>query len=104
MHPRPVGRGYVALEATGAAPWSPLADASATCHGHEFHYSSLEGLDPATRFAWRVRRGHGIDGRHDGLVHRNLIASYAHLRTAGACRWAQRFVEFAQAVRCGVAA
>ena len=32
-------------------------------HGHEFHYSSLENLDPSgLKFAYEVKRGHGIDG------------------------------------------
>ena len=36
---------------------------------------------PASRFAYRVQRGHGIDGRHDGVLVHKLLASYAHLRT-----------------------
>jgi cobyrinic acid a,c-diamide synthase len=37
-------------------------------------------------------RGHGIDGARDGLVHRNLLASYAHQRSVGGNDWAERFV------------
>jgi len=103
MHPRPVGRGYVELEATGHAPWPATTDGSNAVRGHEFHYSSLDNLPPDVQFAWRVRRGHGIDGRHDGLLHRNLVASYTHLRSAGACCWARQFVAFAQSAG-GVAA
>ena len=47
-------------------------------------------------FAYDVERGYGIDGRHDGIVHRNLVASYAHLRDVAEHRWARRFVEFAR--------
>jgi cobyrinic acid a,c-diamide synthase len=92
MHDRPVGRGYVHLRETGRGPW-PRPPASIV-RAHEFHYSSVENLAPDTAFAYEVERGHGIDGRHDGIVHRNLLASYAHLRDVGGNRWARRFVDF----------
>jgi cobyrinic acid a,c-diamide synthase len=94
MHARPVGRGYVELEETAAMPWSG-ANATGAPRGHEFHHSSLQQLDTgALAFAYRVRRGHGIDGEHDGIVMHNLLASYAHLRSGAGAHWAQRFVAF----------
>jgi cobyrinic acid a,c-diamide synthase len=97
MHARPVGRGYVHLRETGAGPWpARQAGEAALIRAHEFHYSSVENLAPGTRFAYAVERGQGIDGRHDGIVHRNLLASYAHLRDVADNRWARRFVEFAR--------
>jgi cobyrinic acid a,c-diamide synthase len=48
----------------------------ALLRGHEFHHSSLVNLDPSLRFAYRVQRGHGIDGQCDGLCMHNLLASY----------------------------
>ncbi len=100
MHARPVGRGYVHLRETGDGLW-PARDGDAPLiRAHEFHYSSVENLAPATRFAYAVERGHGIDGRHDGIVHHNLLASYAHLRDVADNRWARRFVDFAR--RCKV--
>ena len=100
MHERPVGRGYVRLRETGRGPWAPAA-ASPVC-AHEFHYSSVENLAPGAVFAYEVERGHGIDGRHDGLVHRNLLASFAHLRDVAGNPWARRFVDFVRS--CGHAA
>lgn len=98
MHERPVGRGYVELQATADAPWPPMAKATQqTLRGHEFHYSSLENLAPDAKFAYRVLRGHGIDGAHDGLVYRNVLASYAHLRSAAGSDWAPQFVAFVRA-------
>jgi cobyrinic acid a,c-diamide synthase len=94
MHARPVGRGYVQLEETAAMPWRADPAPGATVRGHEFHHSSLENLAPGLRFAYRVARGHGIDGRHDGLVLHNLLASYTHLRSGAGSDWAPRFVEF----------
>ncbi|MDE2298270.1 MAG: cobyrinic acid a,c-diamide synthase, partial [Burkholderiales bacterium] len=97
MHDRPVGRGYVHLRETAAHPW-PLADRSAPLRAHEFHHSSLENLPPDVRCAYDVTRGHGIDGRRDGIVHRNVLASYAHLRSVGGNAWAARFVAFVRQV------
>jgi cobyrinic acid a,c-diamide synthase len=98
MHARPVGRGYVELQATGEAPWCANAGASATTvKGHEFHYSSLENLAPDLKFAYRVLRGHGVDGQRDGIVYRNVVASYAHLRSAAGSGWADAFVSFVRA-------
>jgi cobyrinic acid a,c-diamide synthase len=95
MHDKPVGRGYVCLAETGLNPW-PASDGAPTqeVRGHEFHYSGLENLGPDVEFAYRVLRGHGINGEHDGLVHRNVLASYAHLRSVGGVDWAARFVLF----------
>ena len=45
-------------------------------------------------FAYRVMRGAGIDGRHDGIVIGNLLAGFAHHRNTGANPWVKRFVEF----------
>lgn len=89
MHDKPAGKGYVTLAETASHPWGGTA---ATIEAHEFHYSTLENVDPRTTFAYRVLRGHGIDGRHDGIVHRNVLASYAHLRSVGGNDWAARFV------------
>ena len=94
MHRRPVGRGYVHLRETGRGPWPQHPDHAALIRAHEFHYSSVENLAPDVEFAYEVERGHGIDGRHDGIVHKNLLASYAHLRDVAGNPWARRFVDF----------
>jgi cobyrinic acid a,c-diamide synthase len=99
MQPRPVGRGYVQLEETAAMPWpdrrAATAAGAAPVLGHEFHHASLENLGPGLRFAYRVRRGHGVDGRHDGICMHNLLASFTHLRGS----WPRRFLAFAARVR-----
>ncbi len=100
MHERPQGRGYVQLEETGDGLW-PLTDAAGApgrFGAHEFHYSALEPLADPPVYAYRVLRGHGIDGRHDGIVHRNLLASYSHLRDTAENPWAARFVDFVRSV------
>lgn len=100
MHDRPQGRGYVRLRETDDSPWP---DASAAPRGefpaHEFHYSSLENLSRPQRFAYEVVRGTGIDGTHDGLIHKNLLACYAHQRDTARHHWARRFIDFVRHTR-----
>ncbi len=97
MHARPVGRGYVQLQETAAMPWGD--GGAGALRGHEFHHSSLENLDPGVAFAYRVQRGHGVDGQHDGVLVHNLLASYAHLRADAGSQWVPRFAAFVRSQR-----
>jgi cobyrinic acid a,c-diamide synthase len=101
MHPRPQGRGYVTLSETEASPWPRAGAVTGDLKGHEFHHSAIVTPDPDWAYAYRVIRGTGVDGRHDGIVHKNLLASYAHLRSVGGARWGARFVAHVRACRFG---
>jgi len=95
MHEKPQGRGYVQLRQTRHNPWlyDVARQQSDVISAHEFHYSSLEGLDPASaKFAYEVMRGTGIDGQHDGFVYKNLLASYTHRRSVGENGWVDAFL------------
>jgi len=96
MRDRPVGRGYVVLEESSDFPW-PLGGGGRTVRAHEFHFASLENLSPEVRCAYRVVRGHGIDGERDGVVVGNVLASFSHLRSTPDRDWAARFVAFVRA-------
>lgn len=94
MHDRPQGRGYVRLRETTRHPWPSAGGGTEEIRAHEFHYSSLENLAPDLEHAYEVLRGTGIDGRRDGIVYKNLLACYVHLRDVENQPWAARFVEF----------
>ena len=96
MHERPQGRGLVVVEETADAPWPAGAG---PISAHEFHYASLENVDPQARYAWTMRRGHGIDGARDGIIVGNLVAGFTHFRDTSRNRWAQRFAAFVRARR-----
>ncbi len=96
MRARPQGRGLVVVEETADAPW---AAAGGPIAAHEFHYAALENIDPHARYAWKVRRGHGIDGAHDGIIVGNLVAGFTHFRDTSRNAWAQRFAAFVRGRR-----
>ncbi|MBF0283435.1 MAG: cobyrinate a,c-diamide synthase [Magnetococcales bacterium] len=91
MHRRPQGFGYVTLEGTGALPWPPPGQ---VVRGHEFHHSQVERMESDIKFAYRLGRGVGLGERRDGLIYRNVLASYAHLHADGAPGWAEFLVDF----------
>ena len=102
MHETPQGRGYIRLQATDQHPWGQHTETTSApdneIAGHEFHYSALENIDPSLKFAYRVKRGFGIDGKHDGIVYKNVLACYAHLRDTRANHWTEHFIKFVK--RC----
>ncbi len=101
MHAKPVGRGYVILESNADHPWraSGSSHAGAELHGHEFHYSDIGGLPADTRYAYAMRRGHGIDGTHDGILRHRMLASYTHLRATAGCDWPAKFVQYVRSCK-----
>ena len=88
---RPLGHGYMEVV---AGQGNPFFRAGTILKGHEFHYSRL------TRFTklhtgFNVRRGQGIDGRTDGAIFKNTLATYMHLHALSAPDWAPNFVKLA---------
>ncbi|MCX7838183.1 MAG: hypothetical protein N2559_01820 [Anaerolineae bacterium] len=100
MTDKPQGHGYVELEVVGD---NPLFARGARVRGHEFHNSridlsgqaDLQGLG----YAYRVTRGHGLDGARDGIVYKNVLASYTHLHALSTPEWAKAFVSKTREVR-----
>jgi len=85
---KPQGHGYVIARVVAENPVFPTG---LTIRGHEFHHSRLlvESEIPCT---YRIERGHGIDGKRDGVVYNNMLASYMHLHALGTTEWAEGFV------------
>lgn len=94
MQTRPQGRGYIHLRETGRGLWPLQETQSAEFYAHEFHYSKVVDLPTHLPFAYHVLRGTGLDGQHDGIIYKNTLACYAHLRDVENNRWTRRFVNF----------
>ncbi len=101
MHDRPQGRGHVEFVSNDDCPWK---GEGCVVRAHEFHYASIEGLPPDTVYVREMRRGTGIDGRHDGILIRNTIAGFAHLRNSANIPWVPGFLDFVARCRRGAGA
>lgn len=118
MEETPQGRGLIRYSETALMPWpaDPLKTAlepenshmSSTddtlvstdiISAHEFHYSHLVNITEPLNYAYKIHRGSGIDGQHDGIVYKNLLACYAHLQDTGQNHWAKRFIQFIHRIK-----
>lgn len=75
---------------------NPVVAKGTVIRGHEFHYSKMDCARDA-RFAYRFRRGKGIDGNKDGLVEHEVLGSYLH--THFSTFSVERFVESCRGYR-----
>ncbi len=92
---RPEGHGYSVAKVVNE---NPFLSVGLTVRGHEFHHSSLLNLD-GLRFAYQIERGKGIAGKWDGIIYKNLFASYIHLHALGTPEWAKGFISLAKEKR-----
>jgi cobyrinic acid a,c-diamide synthase len=88
---KPVGKGYSELSSRNSQSWFKV---NQPIKGHEFHYSRLINLDAGIDFNFNVIRGTGVDGQKDGVIYKNVIASYTHIHASVVPQWADSFVSF----------
>ncbi len=100
MEETPQGRGLILFSETALMPWPDETQSTnavkieQNISAHEFHYSHLINITEPLNYAYKIHRGSGIDGQHDGIVYKNLLASYAHLQDTNQNHWAKRFIQF----------
>jgi cobyrinic acid a,c-diamide synthase len=94
---RPQGHGYTVVTVERENPYYPVG---AEIRGHEFHYSRvLRWSGSEGDFAFRMQRGVGIHGDRDGIVYKNVLATYTHIHALGNPGWASALVRNAVAYR-----
>ena len=69
-----------------------LSKTGSEVKGHEFHYSSIE-VKGDVKYAYEVLRGYGINGKRDGIIIHNALASYTHILASGQEHLFKRFIE-----------
>lgn len=92
MISKPQGHGYVTARVERENPFFPPGT---VLRGHEFHNSRIvvgphngnKGFPLPT--AYSLLRGVGLGDRCDGILYRNVLASYTHLHKGGAPGWAK---------------
>ena len=92
MLKKPVGRGYVDIMITKKHPWMKTDQ---LVKAHEFHYSKIK-INEKYNYAYKVKRGYGINNKSDGIMYKNLLASYTHIRDTQNSRWIKNFLSFVE--------
>jgi len=107
MHKKPQGKGYVEL-ITSLENKFDNPDTKKTLweippgvfiRAHEFHYSVLQNLPKTMDCIFFMNRGVGISENRDGLLFKNLLATYAHFHCRAASWWAHSFVNVCNKAR-----
>lgn len=87
---KPQAHGYtiVAVEET-----NPYYKTGTEIRGHEFHYSSVLRWDGKEKdLAFKLKRGSGIINDRDGVIFKNVLATYTHIHALGTPAWAESMI------------
>ena len=87
---RPQGHGYTLVTVEGINPYFPVGT---KIKGHEFHYSRAKKWSGGdVDLVFRMQRGVGIDQDKDGILYKNVLATYTHIHALGTLQWAPALV------------
>lgn len=97
LEKKPQGHGYTRLKVIAENPYFPLGK---EIRGHEFHYSRIKNWSArSSEPVFALTKGTGLDGQRDGLVYKNVLASYTHIHALGTPDWAPAVVRVALGYR-----
>jgi cobyrinic acid a,c-diamide synthase len=86
----PQGHGYTIVKVEGQ---NPYYDIGTEIRGHEFHYSRVsKWAGQKDDLVFRMQRGAGIEKDRDGIVYKNVLATYTHVHALGTPQWAWALV------------
>jgi cobyrinic acid a,c-diamide synthase len=87
---RPQGHGYTIVKVEGQ---NPYYEVGTEIRGHEFHYSRVSKRDSRkSELVFRMQRGAGIEKDRDGIVYKNVLATYTHVHALGTPGWAPALI------------
>ena len=87
---RPQGHGYTLVKVEGENPYFP---SGTEIKGHEFHYSRVKNWSGENKdLIFRMQRGAGIHEDRDGILYKNVLATYTHIHALGNPGWAKALV------------
>jgi len=94
---KPQGHGYTVMEVERD---NPYFKAGTQLKGHEFHYSRvLKWRGCSQDMVFSVKRGAGFYNGRDGIVYKNVLATYTHIHALGSPFWARALVKSAARYR-----
>ncbi|MGB5156939.1 cobyrinate a,c-diamide synthase [Desulfobacterium sp. N47] len=87
---RPQAHGYTVSEVKEKNPYYEIGT---KIHGHEFHYSSVLKWDGDEKdLAFCLERGSGLIKNKDGIIFKNVLATYTHIHALGTPAWAKAMI------------
>jgi len=96
---RPQGHGYTIFKVERE---NPYFEVGTEIRGHEFHYSRVSSwTGDKNELAFSMKRGVGIDKDRDGMVYKNVLATYTHVHAVGTPQWGQALVKQATLFKKG---
>ena len=90
FYKKPQGHGYTIVTVEGE---NPYFDVGTEIRGHEFHYSRVSHWTGGENdLVFRMKRGVGIDKDRDGILYKNVLATYTHVHALGTPGWASALI------------
>ena len=87
FYQRPQGHGYTIAKVEVENPYFPVGT---EIKGHQFHYSRvLDWSGQEDDLVFRMKRGRGIRKDKEGILYKNVLATYIHIHALGTTIWAR---------------
>ncbi len=93
MHKKPQGHGYTEAVVDHE---NPFFEKGVLIKGHEFHYSQIYEHAPCIKSSLSVIRGKGSIDKRDGLIYKNVFASYIHIHALATPEWVKGMIKSAK--------
>ncbi len=89
LEARPQGHGYCEVLVDTNNPFYPQGS---VFKGHEFHYSHIVSGNEKISTVFDLKRGTGIKDKRDGMVYKNVLATFVHIHSTGTPEWLESFI------------
>lgn len=92
IYNKPQGHGYCTMTVDSE---NPFYEIGTKIRGHEFHYSKINDYAPNINSCLNVSRGVGCFYKRDGLIYKNVLASYLHVHALATPEWVDGMINSA---------
>jgi len=89
MNNKPQGHGYCEAIVDKKNPFYKICT---IIKGHEFHYSNITEYEPELKSALSIKRGVGCFNKRDGIIYKNVFASYLHIHALATAQWVEGMI------------
>jgi len=97
MNDKPQGHGYCEAIVDKKNPFYKICT---IIKGHEFHYSNItDYYDVDISSSLSMKRGVGCFNNRDGIIYKNVFASYLHIHALATPQWVEGMINCAQDYR-----